>query len=248
MTGDLTGDVTGDVTGGTPAGPPSELARVRRRPDRASYDAAAVYAVLDATPFCHVATVRAGRPVVLPMVHARVDDTLVLHGSLAAGLFRDMRRASPVCVTATLLDGLVLARSARNHSANYRSVTVHGEACDVTDPDEKMIGMWALVEHLAPGRWDQLRKPEPAELRDTALWRVRIAEASVKARSGPPVEPAEDVSWPVWAGQIPACLVFGPPVAAADLPAGVGGAGRSVVLNPAFGEVSSPAGDAGRPG
>jgi uncharacterized protein len=236
------------MTGDQPAGPPSELARVRRRPDRASYDAAAAYAVLDAAPFCHVATVRAGRPVVLPMVHARVDDTLVLHGSVAAGLFRDMRRATGVCVTATLLDGLVLARSARNHSANYRSVTVHGEACEVTDPDEKMTGMRALVEHLAPGRWHQLRKPEPAELRDTALWRVRIAEASVKARSGPPVEPAEDVSWPVWAGQIPASQSFGLPVPAADLPEGVDSSGRDVLLNPAFGGVSPAAGDAARPG
>jgi uncharacterized protein len=236
------------MTGDPPAGPPSELARVRRRPDRASYDAAAAYAVLDAAPFCHVATVRAGRPVVLPMVHARVDDTLVLHGSVAAGLFRDMRRAAGVCVTATLLDGLVLARSARNHSANYRSVTVHGEACEVTDPDEKMTGMRALVEHLAPGRWHQLRKPEPAELRDTALWRVRIAEASVKARSGPPVEPAEDVCWPVWAGQIPASQSFGLPVPAAGLPEGVDPSGRDVLLNPAFGGVSPAAGDAARPG
>ncbi len=234
------------MTGGTPAGPPSELARVRRRPDRASYDAAAAYAVLDAAPFCHVATVRAGRPVVLPMAHARVDDTLILHGSVAAGLFRDMRRASPVCVTATLLDGLVLARSARHHSMNYRSVTVHGEASEVTDPDEQMIGMRALVEHIAPGRWDQVRKPEPDGLRDTGLWRVRISEASVKARSGPPAEPAGDVSWPVWAGEIPAGLVFGPPVAAADLAASV--AGRGVVLNPAFGDVSPAAAGAARPG
>jgi uncharacterized protein len=236
------------VTGGTPGGPPPRLARVRRRPDRARYDPAAVYAVLDAAPFCHVATVRAGRPVVLPMAHARVDDTLVLHGSVAAGLFRDMRRASPVCVTATLFDGLVLARSARTHSMNYRSVTVHGEASEVTDPDEKMIGMWALIEHIAPGRWGQVRKPEPNELGDTALWRVRIAEASVKARSGPPVEPAEDVSWPVWAGQIPASQSFGLPVPAADLPAGVDSSGRDVLLNPAFGDLRPAAGGAGRPG
>ncbi len=214
---------------------PSRLARVRRKPDRARYDAGAVHAVLDAAPFCHVATVRGGRPVVLPMVHARLDHTLVLHGSAAAGLFRDMRRASPVCVTATLLDGLVLARSARNHSVNYRSVTVHGDAVRVTEPDEMLIGMWALVEHLAPGRWEQVRKPVLAELGDTALWQVPIEEASVKARSGSTIDPPSDVAWPVWAGQMPAGLVFGPPVPAGDLPACVDPSGRAVALNPALG-------------
>jgi nitroimidazol reductase NimA-like FMN-containing flavoprotein (pyridoxamine 5'-phosphate oxidase superfamily) len=115
---------------------PSPLARVRRMADRARYDTAAVYEVLDAAAFCHVATVRDGRPVVLPMVHARIGDTVVLHGSPAAGLFRDVRGGSAVCLTATLLDGLVLARSARNHSVNYRSVTVHGRAVAVTDAEE----------------------------------------------------------------------------------------------------------------
>jgi hypothetical protein len=219
---------------------------VRRKPERASYDAAAVHAVLDAAPFCHVATVREGRPVALPMVHARREDTLVLHGSVAAGLFRDMRRASPVCVTATLFDGLVLARSARHHSVNYRSVTVHGDAALVTDPDEVMLGMWALIEHVAPGRWDQVRRPGPAELRDTALWQVPIEEASVKARSGTTIDPECDFGVPVWAGHIPARLVFGTPVPADHLPASVDPAGDDVMLNPAFGNVSPAA--SGRPG
>jgi nitroimidazol reductase NimA-like FMN-containing flavoprotein (pyridoxamine 5'-phosphate oxidase superfamily) len=234
------------VTGGPATEPrpaagrdrPSRLARVRRKPERARYDAAAVHAVLDAAPFCHVATVRHGRPVVLPMVHGRVGDTLVLHGSAAAGLFRDMRHASPVCVTATLFDGLVLARSARNHSVNYRSVTVHGEATEVTGPDEKMIGMWALVEHLAPGRWEQVRKPLLDELGDTGLWQVPIEDASVKARSGSTIDPQSDAGWPVWAGHIPADLVFGPPVPADDLPACVDPAGRAVALNPALGRAA----------
>ena len=217
---------------------PSRLARVRRHPDRARYDATAVHEVLDAAPFCHVATVRRGRPVVLPMVHARLGDTLVLHGSVAAGLFRDMRRASPVCVTATLLDGLVLARSARSHSVNYRSVTVHGEATGVTDPDEKIIGMRALVEHLTPGRWEQLRELTLDELPDTGLWQVAITDASVKARSGSTLDPPSDLAWPVWAGHVPAGLVFGPPVPAQDLPASVDRSGRSVVLNPAFGRLA----------
>jgi uncharacterized protein len=213
----------------------SGITRVRRRPDRARYDAEAVHAVLDAVPFCHVATVRHGRPVVLPMAHARLGDILVLHGSAAAGLFRDMRRASPVCVTATLFDGLVLARSARNHSVNYRSVTVHGDATEITDPDEMITGLRALVEHIAPGRWEQVRQPVRAELRDTGLWRVPIAEASVKARGGSTVEPPSDAAVPVWAGHVPADLVFSPPVPAEDLPAGVDPSGRGMVLNPAFG-------------
>jgi uncharacterized protein len=232
-------------------GPAGDRAKVRRKPERASYDAAAVHAVLDATPFCHVATVRDGRPVVLPMVHARRGETLVLHGSVAAGLFRDMRRASPVCVTATLLDGLVLARSARNHSVNYRSVTVHGDAVLITDPNEVMLGMWALIEHIAPGRWEQVRTPEPDELRDTALWQVPIAEASVKARSGTTIDPESDYGLPVWAGHIPARLVFDAPVPAEHLPCGVDPAGHDVVLNAAFGDVSAgrpAAAGAGRPG
>jgi uncharacterized protein len=214
---------------------PSRRARVRRQPDRARYDAAAVHAVLDAAPFCHVATVRRGRPVVLPMAHARLGGTLVLHGSVAAGLFRDMRRASPVCVTATLLDGLVLARSARNHSVNYRCVTIHGEATEVTEPDEKIAAMRALVEHLAPGRWDQLRPLLRDELPDTGLWQVPIADASVKARCGSTIDPPSDVGWPVWAGHVPASLVFGSPVPAEDLPASVDRSGRAVALNPALG-------------
>ena len=226
-----------------------DRARVRRKPERASYDADAVHAVLDAAPFCHVATVRDGRPVVLPMVHARRGETLMLHGSVAAGLFRDMRRASPVCVTATLFDGLVLARSARNHSVNYRSVTVHGDAVLVTDPDEVMLGMWALLEHVAPGRWEQVRTPEPDELRETALWQVPIEEASVKARSGTTIDPESDFGVPVWAGHIPARLVFGPPVPAEHLPCSVvDPAGRDVVLNPGFSDVSAAAEGAGRPG
>jgi nitroimidazol reductase NimA-like FMN-containing flavoprotein (pyridoxamine 5'-phosphate oxidase superfamily) len=198
----------------------AELARVRRKPERARYDSAAAYTVLDAAPFSHVATIRDGRPVVLPMAHGRIGDTLVLHGSPAAGLFRDFRRGSPACVTATVLDGLVLGRSARNHSMNYRSVTVHGCAIAVTEPDDILAGLRAIVDHLIPGRWAQVRPPAGAELRETALWQVPIAGASVKIRTGSTLGPAEDLSWPAWAGQVPARLVYGTPVAAAGLPPG----------------------------
>jgi nitroimidazol reductase NimA-like FMN-containing flavoprotein (pyridoxamine 5'-phosphate oxidase superfamily) len=199
---------------------------VRRKPERGRYDADAVYAALDAAPFCHVATVRAGRPVVLPMVHARIADIVFLHGSPAAGLFRDTRRGSAVCLTATSLDGLVLARSATNHSMNYRSVTVHGHATEVSDGEEVMAVLQALIERLTPGRWEQLRKPTADELRRTSMWRVPIEAASVKTRSGPSVEQEDDVVLPVWAGVIPARLVFGPPLAAERLSSAAPGAPR----------------------
>lgn len=211
---------------------PGPLSRVRRRPDRARYDTAAVHAVLDAAAFCHVATMRGGRPVVLPMVHARLGDGVVLHGSPAAGLLRDTRGGSAVCLTATLLDGLVLARSARHHSVNYRSVTVHGHATEVTEPAEFIAGMRALVEHLVPGRWEQVRQAAAADMRDTALWRVTIEDASVKARSGPTAEPDADISLPVWAGVVPARLEFGQPVPASGVPEAV--AAASVTVNAAL--------------
>jgi hypothetical protein len=179
-----------------------------------------------------VATVRDGRPVVLPMVHARLGDAVVLHGSPAAGLLRDIRSGSAVCLTATLLDGLVLARSARHHSVNYRSVTVHGHATPVTDAEEFIAGMRALVEHLVPGRWEQVRKAVAADMRDTAVWRVMIEDASVKARSGSTVEPEADFGLPVWAGEVPARLVFGQPVPALGVPAAI--ASGPVAVNPAL--------------
>jgi nitroimidazol reductase NimA-like FMN-containing flavoprotein (pyridoxamine 5'-phosphate oxidase superfamily) len=194
---------------------------VRRKPGRARYDTAAVHAVLDAAPFSHVATVRHGRPVVLPMAHARLAGALILHGSPAAGLFRDARQGSPVCVTATLFDGLVLGRSARNHSMNYRSVTIHGHATAVTEPGQVIAGLQALVDHLTPGRWEQVRKPTSAELRETALWQVDITTASVKTRSGSTLDPASDRTIAVWAGHIPAQVVYGPPIPADGLPSRV---------------------------
>jgi uncharacterized protein len=216
-------------------GQATQLARVRRRPDRARYDAEAVHEVLDATAFCHLATVRHGRPVVLPMVHARIGNAVVLHGSPAAGLLRDARGGSAVCLTATLLDGLVLARSARNHSVNYRSVTVHGRAVEVTDAEEVIAGLRALVEHLVPGRWEQVRRPPVDELRDTSLFRVTIEQASVKTRSGSTVEPESDLGLPVWAGEVPTRLVFGQPVPAEGVPAAI--ASAAVTVNPALAAV-----------
>jgi uncharacterized protein len=230
---------------------PSRLVRVRRKPDRARYDAAAVHAVLDAAPFCHVAVVRDGRPVVLPMAHGRLGRVLVLHGSTAAGVFRDAGRGSPVCVTATLFDGLVLGRSARNHSMNYRSVTIHGHATPVTEPRRLHAGLQAITDHLTPGRWAQVRPPTQAELRETALWAVPIDAASVKSRTGSTLDPDADRGLCVWAGHIPAQIVFGPPVPADGLPPGIDLPGYLTVLpttmNPAGPPPLSPDSPA-RPG
>jgi len=137
-------------------------------------------------------------------------------------------------VTATLFDGLVLARSARNHSMNYRSVTIHGEATPVTEPDELMAGMRALVEHLAPGRWDQVRQPAIDELDDTGFWRVPIEDASVKSRAGSTIDPESDLDWPVWAGHVPVSLAFGQHVAAEGLPDGITAAAPGSKVNPLF--------------
>jgi len=199
---------------------PSALTRVRRKPDWARYDTAAVHAVLDAAPFAHVATVRHGRPVVLPMAYGRRDGLLFLHGSRAAGLFRDAADGSPVCVTATLFDGLVLGRSARNHSMNYRSVTIHGSARPVTEPEQIIAGLQAVVDHVTPGRWEQVRKPTTGELRETALWQIAIDSASVKARAGSTLDPDADRALQVWAGHIPARLTFGQPIEAEGVPPG----------------------------
>jgi uncharacterized protein len=190
--------------------PPSPLTRVRRKPSRARYDTAAVHAVIDATPISHAATVRNGRPTVLPMAHGRIEDMLYLHGSAAAGLLGDTAAGSPVCVTATILDGLVLGRSARNHSMNYRSVTIHGNAEHVTDPQEILNGLRAIVNHVAAGRWDQVRKPTSAEIRETGLWRLSLAEASVKARTGSTLDPDSDRAIPVCAGD--SVTVLSPPI------------------------------------
>ncbi|MGH3400997.1 MAG: pyridoxamine 5'-phosphate oxidase family protein [Streptosporangiaceae bacterium] len=197
----------------------ARLTQVRRKPERASYDREAIYAVIDAAPFSHVATVRDGRPVVLPMAHGRNEDTLFLHGSAAAGLFRDLREGSSVCVTATLFDGLVMGRSARYHSMNYRSVTIHSNAERVTETDEIAAGLRAVVDHLVPGRWNEVREPTVEEILETGLWAVGICDASAKARSGSTIDPEYDRDIPVWAGHIPAALAFGPPIPADGLSA-----------------------------
>lgn len=182
-------------------------ALVRRHPERARYDAASVQAILDEALFCHVGVVRAGRPVVVPMAHGRDGDALYLHGSAAAGVFRDLRSGSDVCVTATVLDGLVLARSVFHHSMNYRSAVVHGTA-EPVDGEEKERGLRAVTEHAFRGRWDGARRPTAAELRETGVWRLPIDVASAKVRRGGPLDDPDDLDRDVWAGVVPVRLVM----------------------------------------
>jgi nitroimidazol reductase NimA-like FMN-containing flavoprotein (pyridoxamine 5'-phosphate oxidase superfamily) len=191
----------------------TERTTVKRLPKRASYDRDAVYAILDEALLCHVGFVVNGSPVVIPTIHWRHDDTLYFHGSAASRMLRTLRDGVEACVTVTLLDGLVLARSAFHHSMNYRSVVVFGTATEVTDGDEKVRALDALVEHVVRGRSAAVRAPNESELRQTLLLALPIEEASAKIRTGPPIDDDEDYLLPVWAGVIPAALAFGSPIA-----------------------------------
>lgn len=197
--------------------PPTDRTRVRRD-DRARYDRESIHSVLDEAVFCHVGIVDEGRPVVIPMLHARLDDRLLLHGSPATRLFRLLKAGPEICVTATVLDGLVLARSAFHHSANYRSVVVFGRPEPVTDLEERRQALDALTDRLVPGRRRELRPMTEKEIRGTAMVRLDITEASGKVRHGPPIDDEEDLDWPVWAGVLPVMTNFGIPVPDAHTP------------------------------
>ena len=187
----------------------TERTRARRLPERASYEPAVVHAILDEGFVCHVGFVVDGQPYVIPTGYARAGETLYLHGSSGSRL--GMRPGLPVCVTVTLLDGLVLARSAFHHSVNYRSVTVLGRTRAVTEPDEKEAALRAFVEHVVPGRSDEVRGGDPKELAATAVLALPLEEVSAKVRTGPPKDDEEDYALPTWAGVLPLALTPGRP-------------------------------------
>jgi len=197
--------------------PVSERSRVKRLPDRAAYDAASVHAVLDAAMVGHVGFVSAGRPLVIPMIYGRDGDVLYLHGSVASRLQRTLANGVDVCLTVTVVDGLVLARSAFHHSMNYRSAVVLGRAA-LVPPDQKTHALRVISEHLVPGRWDEVRPPSAIELKQTSVLRLPIEEASAKARTGGPIDDPDDLALAVWAGVLPCTTTWGEPVPAADLP------------------------------
>lgn len=190
---------------------PTARTTIRRRPERAAYGRQEVEAILDEGLVAHVGVVVDGQPFVLPMVYARVDGDLYLHGSAASRLLRALVAGAPVCVTVTLLDGIVLARSAFHHSMNYRSVVILGSPVAVTDAAERERALAALVDHAIPGRSEEVRAPDRRELAVTLLVRVALDEVSAKVRAGPPVDDDGDLDVPVWAGVLPLRLVAGEP-------------------------------------
>lgn len=198
---------------------PTGRTRIRRHPERAAYDRELIHSILDEALICHVAYVAGGEPRVIPTVHARIGDVLYLHGSRASRTIRSLTSGIEVCVTATIVDALVLARSAFAHSMNYRSVIVYGSAEEVTDREEQRAAARALADHVAPGRAADARAPNDVEMSQTSLLSLAIEEASAKVRTGPPVDDPEDHDLPVWAGVLPLVVSAGDPEAAADLPA-----------------------------
>jgi uncharacterized protein len=191
---------------------PTPRTRLVREPQRAVYDRAAAYEILDEGFICHVGFVVDGQPFVIPTGYGRVADNLYIHGSAASRMLRNLDEGISVCVTVTLLDGLVLARSIFNHSMNYRSVVVLGTAVAVTDPEEKLAALRQLSEHILPGRWVESRLPNEKELKATLVMRLPITEFSAKVRQGDPIDDEEDYAFPTWAGVIPLQMVAGAPI------------------------------------
>ena len=196
---------------------PTDRTTVRRAPQRAAYDRDRIHAVLDEGFVAHVGICVNDQPFVIPMAYGRDGDRLILHGSVASRLMRGLDRGLPVCVTVTLLDGLVLARSAFHHSMNYRSVVVLGTATRLTDPERAAAALDVLVDHLVPGRSAEARPSSAVELRQTAVLELPIEEASLKERTGGALDDPEDLDLDVWAGVVPLDVVAGAPVPNPDL-------------------------------
>jgi nitroimidazol reductase NimA-like FMN-containing flavoprotein (pyridoxamine 5'-phosphate oxidase superfamily) len=177
--------------------------KLRRLPARGRHDRETLHAILDEGLVCHLGFVHDGKPAVIPTLHARVGDALYLHGSAASRALRTLSQGVDVCLTVTLVDGLVLARSAFHHSINYRSAVIYGTAHAVTDPDEKTTALEAFTEKVLPGRWEHVRWPNRQELKATSVLVLPIEEASAKIRTGPPIDDDEDHALDVWAGVVP---------------------------------------------
>jgi uncharacterized protein len=191
---------------------PTPRTRVVREPQRAVYDRDAINQILDEAFLCHIGFVAGGQPYVIPTSYGRDGDVLYVHGSAASRMLRNLNEGIPVCITVTLLDGLVLARSVFNHSMNYRSVVALGTAILIDDPAEKLHALRAFTEKLVPGRWNDARQPNEKELKATSILKLPLTEVTAKVRAGDVEDDAGDYALPVWAGVIPIRLVAGPPV------------------------------------
>jgi uncharacterized protein len=201
---------------------PTERTRVRRHPERGTYDRETIDAILDEALICHVAWVTAdGSPRVIPTIHVRVGDDLYIHGSEASRTLRGLRTGIECCIEATIVDGIVLARSTPMHSLNYRSVVVYGVAREVVDETEKDLAQRALVEHVVPGRTADVRMPTAKELKETSILAVTLDEASAKVRTGGPKDPDDDLDLSAWAGVLPVREIAGEPIASDDLRDGI---------------------------
>jgi uncharacterized protein len=192
--------------------PGSAQTRVHRLPERGVYDRAVIDAILDEGVVCHVGFVQEGQPVVIPTLYARVGDVVFVHGSAASRMLRRLSSGADVCLTVTLVDGLVLARSAFHHSINYRSVVVFGRARIVDDTAEKLAALETFAEHIVPGRWRDIRPPNGQELKATSILALRLDEASAKVRSGPPKDDDADYGLATWAGVLPMEITYGAPI------------------------------------
>lgn len=217
----------------SPVGPRSDRVRLRRKRERGRRDRASIDAILDDALFAHLGIVdERGQPFVIPTLHARCGDVVYVHGSSASRTLRVLRAGTPMCLTVSLLDGIVLARAVMHHSANYRSAVLLGTARAVESREEKLAALEAIVEHVVPGRWAEARRPTENELKATAVLALTIDEASAKVRSGPPSDDEDDYELPVWAGVIPLASVAGTPQpdprmpTGLPLPAALGASGR----------------------
>jgi nitroimidazol reductase NimA-like FMN-containing flavoprotein (pyridoxamine 5'-phosphate oxidase superfamily) len=199
---------------------PTERTKVRRLPDRGKYDAESVYGILDEAFICHVGFVVEGQPYVIPTGFARVNDTLYIHGSAASRMLRTLADGVQVCVTVTLIDGIVMARSGFHSSMNYRSVVILGRATQVDGRDEKLAALAAFSEQVMPGRWKDLRETTDAELKGTLVLTLPLKEVSAKVRSGPPKDDEVDYALPLWAGVVPLKVTAGNPIDDPRLPKG----------------------------
>ncbi len=197
--------------------PPTTRTRIRRLPQRAVYNREEICAILDEGFVCHIGFAVGAQPYVIPTNYVRRGDEIVLHGSPASRMLRALASGGDVCVTVTLVDGLVLARSAFHHSVNYRSVVIFGKVREVSDPAEKLDALRCFTNHVVPGRWDEVRHPTAQELEATEVLALPLTEVSAKVRQGQPMDDEHDRALPVWAGVVPLQTVPGTPIAADDL-------------------------------
>jgi nitroimidazol reductase NimA-like FMN-containing flavoprotein (pyridoxamine 5'-phosphate oxidase superfamily) len=209
----------------------SERSTVKRLPARGVYDRAVIHQILDAGMVCHLGFVVEGQPFVIPTTYVRIDETIYVHGSPASRMLQTLERGVAACVTVTLVDGLVLARSAFHHSINYRSVVAFGTAVLVSDPQEKLRVLNSLTDHLILGRWEEIRQPNSQELKRTTVLAIPIDEASAKIRVGPPLDDEEDYQLGVWAGVIPLGVAASAPVPDPRLSAGISPPGYAVAYS-----------------